>query len=196
MKRPRVDGFVTATSIEVDRFASFDHPTRRFIAHVLSQVPELAARMLTSETVAGNAPAPFTVSPGEQADREAAYAVLPALRACTAKGPAGQRERRLHFADLIGMARVDIRWKRLIDVPQFIFCYERLVGPAWRQLLVPCWIEAAYQRKSRAPVQLPLDRRIRDDKMVPRSLEDDPPPVFYPSMADADGFGAPLIAGL
>ena len=126
------------TSVEVERFAAFDHKTRRFIAYALSGVPELANRMLTSTTVAGNPPAPFTVSPAEEAERAAAYAALPALRACVAKGAAGQRERRLHFADLIGMARVDVRSKRLIDVPQFFFCYERLVGPAWRQLLVPC----------------------------------------------------------
>ena len=196
MKRPRLDGFVFETSVEVERFAAFDHPTRRFIAYALSQLPELAKRMLTSETVAGNVPAPFVVSPAEEAERAAAYAALPALRACTAKGAAGQRERRLHFADLIGMARVDVRWKRLVDIPQFIFCYERLVGPAWRQLLVPCWIEAAHQRKSKAPVQLPLDRRLREDGTVPKSLENDPPPVFYPSMADADSIGSPLLAGL
>jgi hypothetical protein len=93
------------------------------------------------------------------------------------------------------MAKVDLRWKRLTARPQFIFCYERLVGAEWRQLLVPCWNEAALQRRRKGPVQLPLDRRLTDDASIPRLLQDDRPPMFYPSLADADAIGAPLLAG-
>lgn len=100
------------------------------------------------------------------------------------------------FADLLGMARVDLRWKRLAGLPEFIFCYKRLVGPAWRQLLVPCRNEAGLQRKSKSAVQLPLDPRLRDDAAVPHLLESDDPPVFFPTLADADRIGLPLLGSL
>jgi hypothetical protein len=196
MRKGTIEGLMLDPSIEIEQFAAFDHATRRFIAHVLARVPALTARMADNVALAGNVPAPFAVSANETAERDAAYAGLPGLRACTAKGVVGQRERRLLFGDLLAMAKVDLRWKRLTDLPQFIFCYERLAGPAWRQLLVPCWIEAARQRKQRGPAQLPLDRRLRDDRSVPRGLENDSEPRFYPSMADADAFGSPLLAGL
>ena len=196
MTRWRLDGAPVDAAIEIERFASFDHPTRRFIAYAINHVPELAAFIGEQVTHAGNSPAPFSVKAEEQTERDNAYAAIPLLRACRATGVEGQRERRQHFGALLGMAKVDLRWKRLTDVPQFIFCYERLVGAQWRQLLIPCWIEAGHQRKKKGPVQLPLDRRLRDDSAVPNSLEGDRPPMFYPSMADADAIGSPLLAGL
>lgn len=102
----------------------------------------------------------------------------------------------MHFGDLLGMAKIDLRWKRLVALPPFIFCYERLAGPAWRQLLVPCWNEAKLQRGQRGPAQLPLDVRLREDATIPRALENDPDPTFYPTLADADAFESPLLAGL
>jgi hypothetical protein len=136
------------------------------------------------------------VSAEEQAERDHAYASIPNLRNCRAKGARGQRLRRQHFGDLLAMAKVDLRSKRLTTRPAFIFCYERLVGAEWRELLIPCWKEAALQRRTRGPVQLPLDRRLRDDASVPNLLEDETPPIFYPTMADADELGAPLLSGL
>jgi hypothetical protein len=191
-----IDSLALDAAIEIERFAAFDHPTRRFIAHALAWVPDLALPDGSATSHAGNPPQPLLVPAGEQAERACAYAALPNLRGCAARGPKGQRERRLHFGDLLAMAKVDLRWKRLTGMPAFIFCYERLAGPAWRQLLIPCWMEAVHQRRRRGAAQLPLDRRLRDDQAVPNSLEDDPEPLFYPSMADADAFGAPLLAGL
>jgi hypothetical protein len=196
MTRWRLGGAALDASIEIERFASFDHPTRRFIAYSLSQVPNLAEFIGNPADIAGNRPAPFVVSAEEQAERSAAYAAVTALRACRARGAAGQRLRRAHFGDLLGMAKIDLRWKRLRTRPAFIFCYERLVGAEWRELLIPCWKEAALQRRKRGPVQLPLDRRLRDDASVPNLLEDDTPPIFYPSMADADAIESPLLARL
>jgi hypothetical protein len=196
MTRWRLGGAALDASIEIERFASFDHPTRRFIAYALALVPQLAEYIGNPPSVAGNPPSPFVVSTEEHAERLAAYAAIPELRACRSKGREGQRLRRQHFGAMLGMAKVDLRYKRLIDVPQFIFCYERLVGGEWRELLIPCWIGAVAQRRKRGPVQLPLDRRLRDDASVPNLLEDDTPPMFYPSMADADAIGSPLLAGL
>jgi hypothetical protein len=183
-------------AIEIESFASFDHAARRFIAYAIAQVPELAAFVGEQPTHAGNAPAPFNITAQEIDERSEAYAAIPLLRSCRARGAEGQRQRRQHFGALLGMAKVDLRWKRLTGMPEFIFCYERMVGGEWRQLLVPCWVEATHQRRKKGPVQLPLDRRLKDDASVPRSLEDDRPPMFYPSMADADSLGAPLLAGL
>jgi hypothetical protein len=183
-------------AIEIERFASFDHPTRRFIAYAMTFVPHLLDYIGNPPAVGGNPPAPFAVSAEEQAERAAAYAAIPKLRDCRAKGAEGQRLRRQHFGDLLAMAKVDLRWKRLTGRPALIFCYERLVGAEWRELLIPLWKESALQRRKRGPVQLPLDRRLRDDASVPNLLEDDTPPMFYPSMADADAIGAPLLAGL
>ncbi len=194
MKR-RIDGWVYLTTIEAEQYAAFDLPTRRFIAYALTLAPELAARLLTSTTVAGNMPLPFDVADAERQARGEAYARLAEVRACRAKGAKGQRERRLLFADLLGMARVDVRFKRLGSYPAFHFCYERLAGPAWRELLPACWREAQAQRSSKAAGQLPLIPILREDCAVPNLLEDDWAPTFIPSLADADGFGSPLLAG-
>jgi hypothetical protein len=197
MKRKwRLDGAPVDAAIEIERFASFDHPTRRFIAYAIGFVPELVEFIGDQPTHGGNRPAQFVASDAESAERAIVYSAIPLLRSCRATGADGKRERRQNFGALLGMAKVDLRWKRLTDIPQFIFCYERIVGAQWRQLLVPCWIEAAHQRKKKGPVQLPLDRRLRDDSSVPSSLENDRPPMFYPSMADADAIGSPLLAGL
>lgn len=192
----RLDGAPVTAAIEIERFATFDHPTRRFIAHAISKVPELAEYVGNPPSIAENAPAAFVVSAAEESERSAAYAAIPTLRKCRAKGLAGQRQRREHFGDLLAMAKVDLKWKRLSTRPALIFCYERLVGAEWRELLIPCWKEAVFQRRKKGPVQLPLDHRLRDDSSVPNWLEADQPPMFYPSMADADAFGAPLLAGL
>ena len=196
MTRGRLEGASVTAAIEIERFATFDHATRRFIAYAIQQVPELARYVGDPPGVAENPPAPFAVGPEERQERAAAYVAIPALRACRAKGPEGQRLRRQHFGDLLGMAKVDLRWKRLRTRPAFIFCYERLVGAEWRELLIPCWKEAVLQRRKRGGVQLPLDRRLREDEAVPNLLEDDTPPIFYPSMADADGLETPLLTGL
>jgi hypothetical protein len=196
MKSHSIDALAIDPTIEIERFARLDHPTRRFIAYVLADLPELAARMGDNVGIAGNPPAPFVVSADEAAERAEAYTALAAVRACTAIGAEGQRQRREHFGDLLAMAKVDVRWKRLIDLPAFIFCYERLAGPAWRQLLASCWTEARLQRGQRGKAQLPLDRRLVDDAAVPRSLEEDQAPTYYPTMADADAMANPLLAGL
>ena len=195
MKASDFDALAGNAALEIERFAAFDHPTRRFIAYAMYYVPGLVPPLAAQE-LTGNKPVPFLVSDKERLERLAAYAPVLKLRACTATGREGQRQRRLLFADLLGMARVDLRWKRLTALPQFIFCYERLVGPAWRQLLVPCWIEAVHQRKAKGAVQLPLDRRLRDDAAVPHLLEADDPPAYFPTLADADRIGLPLLGNL
>ena len=192
----RLDGAPVTAAIEIERFSGFDHATRRFIAYALSLNPELAAYVGNPPTVADNAPAPFLISLEEEDERRAAYAAIPEIRACCATGVLGQRLRRQHFAELLAIAKVDLKWKRLRTRAALIFCYERLVGAEWRELLIPCWKEAVFQRRKRGPVQLPLDYRLRDDSAVPNMLEDDQPPVFYPSMADADSFESPLLVGL
>lgn len=195
MKSRVLDSIATNTVQEIERFAGFDHPTRRFIAYAMYFVPGLVPPLDTQE-LTGNQPVPFIVPDAERLERLHAYKGLFELRACTAKGRDGRRQRRLAFGGLLGMARVDLRWKRLKGLPQFIFCYERLVGPAWRQLLVPCWNEAVFQRRSKGAVQLPLDRRLREDEAVPHLLEDDDPPRFFPTLADADRIGLPLFGCL
>lgn len=162
MKSPLLDSLATGTALEIERFAAFDHQTRRFIAYAMYFVPGLVPP-LEAEELTGNQPVPFIVPDAERIERRDAYQCLFELRVCTATGREGQRQRRLAFGGLLGMARVDLRWKRLTGLPEFIFCYERLVGPAWRQLLVPCWNEAVFQRRSKDAVQLPLDRRLRED---------------------------------
>lgn len=101
--------------------------------------------------------------------------------------------RRQAFGIMLGMAKVDLKWKRLTRHEQFLFCYERLAGHFWRELLMPCWKEAVLQRRKKGPTQLPLDPRIRDDQSVPNRPERDPAPRFYPTLADADAFDAPLL---
>lgn len=181
--------------MEIERFAAFDHPTRRFIAYAMYFVPGLVPPVWEQE-LTGNQPPPFIVSDKEQDERRAAYAPIHRLRACTWTGSKGQRQRRLMFGDLLGMALVDLRWKRLTAMPQFLFCYERLVGPAWRQMLGPCWKEAVHQRRRKGAVQLPLDPRLRDDAAVPHLLERDDPPVYIPTLSDADRIGLPLLGSM
>lgn len=196
MVEPIIDQLMLDPAIEIERFSTFDHQTRRFIAYALQQVPATAKRTEEDISIGGNVPLPFKVSVAEQTERDAAYALLPIVRGCTAKGRKGQRQRRAHFGDLLTIAKVDLRWKRLIAMPQFIFCYERLAGPAWRQLLPTCWREAVFQRREQGATQLPLDHWLMEDRTVPHCLENDAEPQFYPSMADADAFGAPLLTGL
>ena len=192
----RLDGAPVTAAIEIERFASFDYPTRRFIAYALRLVPELADYIGDPSGIADNPPAPFLVGEQEQRERAAAYDALPLLRSCRARGRDGQRQRRILFGDLLTMAKVDLRWKRITTKPAFIFLYERLAGAEWRELLVPCWNEATLQRRRKGPTQLPLDARLRDDTAVPNLLQDDMPPIFYPSMSDADAIGSPLLTGL
>ena len=183
---------------EVERFSSFDHSTRRFIAYAITLVPDLLPLINLNDGPAGNPPMPFVVSVEEEAERAKAYELLPLLRLGTGKGAQGRRQRRLNFGALLEPAGVDLRRKRLTTLPAFIFCYERIVGPAWRELLPLAWKESVLQRRKKAaPRQLPLDARLRDDAGVPSKLEDDPAPWFFPSLADADSIeGAPLLAGL
>jgi hypothetical protein len=195
MKGFTFDGLAGNAALEIERFAAFDHPTRRFIAYTMYFVPSVVAPIWEQE-LTGNQPPPYVVSDREQEERRGAYSPLHRLRACTATGGEGQRARRLLFGDLLGMALVDLRWKRLTAMPQFLFCYERLVGPAWRQMLAPCWKEAVHQRRRKGPVQLPLDPRLREDAAVPYLLEHDDPPTYFPTLADADRIGLPLLGSL
>ena len=197
MTRTRFSDRLSDLNDEVERFAAFDHATRRFIAHAIGRVPDLRPLIHAQELPGGNPPAPFVVSEKETAEREAAYTVFSELRTCTGKGAAGQRQRRLHFALMLEPARVDLKWKRLTSLPAFQFCYERLAGPAWRELLPLAWRESVLQRRKRSAPQPPLDARLREDASVPSMLESDPAPWFFPSLADADTVGgAPLLAGL
>ena len=104
MTRWRLDGAPVDAAIEIERFASFDHPTRRFIAYAMGFVPELVAFIGDHATHAGNEPAPFKVTDEEAAERTAAYSALPLLRSCRATGAEGRRERRQNFGALLGMA--------------------------------------------------------------------------------------------
>ena len=124
----------------------------------------------------------------------AAYTDAGQLRAANHYGERGQAMRREGFAILLTMAKVDLKWKRLKKREHFIFCYERLAGHFWRQLLPACWKEATLQRSKKGPTQLPLDRRLIDNSAVPNSLERDPAPKFYPALSDADAFDAPLLS--
>jgi hypothetical protein len=195
MKSSTFDALAGNAALEIAQFAAFDHATRRFIAYAMYFVPDLVPPLAQQE-LTGNQPVPFVVSDAERLERLDAYGPILQLRACTATGRAGQRERRLLFGALLGMARVDLRWKRLTALSEFIYCYERLVGPAWRQLLVPCWSEAGFQRRRKGAVQLPLDGRLRDDRAVPHLLESDDPSSFFPTLADADRIGLPLLGNL
>jgi hypothetical protein len=184
---------------EVEAFAALDHQTRRFIAYALTLVPDLAPLLRNESLHAGNAPLPFTVGAEDAAERAVAYRAFAELRAATERGRKGQHQRRMAFGALLVPARVDLKWKRLTTRPAFIFLYERLAGPMWRQLLPMAWSEAALERKRRVKrgSQLPLDPRLVDDEAVPDLLRDEPAPWFFPSLADADTVGdAPLLAGL
>ena len=180
---------------EIEQFAGFDLATRRFIAHALWQVPDLRPIISNERPSSGNRPLPFDVSADEATQRAQAYRQIIVLRSCTGKGSEGQRQRRLHFGALLEPAMVDVKWKRLTTLAAFQFCYERLVGPSWRQLLPLAWQETARNRRNKAlPRQLPLDARLKDDASVPRLLENDPAPWFFPSLVDAEEIeGAPLL---
>ena len=182
-------------SVEIDRFASFDHATRRFIAYALAINPPggLPPEGLAS---AENPSVPFRVRDNEHSERVAAYSQLPAIRAADRSGKVGRDERRLLAGHLLAAAKVDIRWKRLPSLKAALFLYERLAGAAWRELLVPILKEAGFQNRRKGPAQLPLDARLRGDKDFLKGLESDPPPAFIPSLADADAFGLPLLSNL
>lgn len=185
---------------EVERFASFDLPTRRFIAYAIALVPELRALINQSELHAGNAALPFEIPLAEAKSRTAAYVLLPEIRACSGYGAEGQRQRRMAFGALLEIAFVDVRARRLTSLAAMLFCYERIAGPYWRELIPLCWKEAALQRRRRGQsrVMPPLDARLRDDEAVPDRLREEPAPWFFPSLADADNLvgNAPLLDGL
>ena len=184
---------------EVEAFAALDHPTRRFIAHALTLVPALAPLLNAGSVHGGNEPVPFTVGEVESAERAFAYRAFAELRAADGAGAAGQRQRRLAFGALLAPARVDLKWKRLTTLPAFLFLYERLAGPMWRQLLPLAWNEAAHEHRRRIKrgSQLPLDPRLFNDAAIPDLLRNEPAPWFFPSLADADMVSdAPLLGGL
>jgi hypothetical protein len=180
---------------EMALFASFDHPVRRFIAHSLSFLTPWPGA-IGGLNEPPNSPLPFQQSDEEAKERAGAYADAGQLRAANHYGTKGQAMRRQSFGIMLSMANIDLKWKRLTKQEHFIFCYERLAGHMWRQLLVPCWNEAVRQRLKKGPTQLPLDRRLIEDAAVPNSLERDPPPLFYPTLADADAIGMPLLGML
>lgn len=195
MVKARLERLSIDAGLEIERFASFPTETRRFIAYALAFAPALPGA-IGGLVDPENLPLPFLVSEKEFAERERAYAAIPSLRACGYRGVAGQKARRQEFGALLAMAKVDLKWKRLIRQDYFIFCYERLVGSHWRQLLPLCWNEAALQRRRDRGSQLPLDRRLVEDASIPNSLDDDPPPMFYPTAEDADATGLPLLGVL
>ncbi len=192
---PTLERLTVDATREIEIYASFDHADRRFIAHSLSHLPPWP-NAIGGLHEPENPPWPFKQSDREAEERAIAYQDAGLLRSANRYGTEGQRMRREAFGILLAMAKVDVKWKRLGQEPQFIFCYERLAGHFWRELLVPCWREAVFQSRRKGPTQLPLDRRIRDDLSVPNKLERDPPPRFYPTLADADAFDAPLLGGL
>ena len=199
MTRPTITDRALDIATEVERFAAFDHPARRFIAHAISLVPELAPLLNDGPVHAGNPPLPFVVSEVEASERQEAYRAFTELRDADGRGTKGQRQRRLAFGALLVAARVDLKWNRLTSLAAFIFLYERLAGPMWRQLLPMAWNEASLERKRRNKrgAQLPLDWRLMDDRAIPDLLRNEPAPWFFPSLADADLIdAAPLLAGL
>lgn len=189
---PDIEQLSIDATREIELYAGFSHPVRRFIAHSLSHLPPWP-HAVGGLNESLNPPLPFQQSEQEAAERAAAYAEAGQLRAANHYGEKGQRMRRQAFGIMLGMAKVDLKWRRLTKHDQFLFCYERLAGHFWRELLMPCWKEAVLQRRKKGPVQLPLDARIRDDHSVPNRLEGDPAPRFYPTLADADAFDAPLL---
>lgn len=192
MKRSDLENLTVDAATEIEIFASIDHATRRFIAHALTfQPPWPNSSGGLSETV--NPPLPFQQSDAEKAERAVAYHDVAKLRDANISGRQGQAMRRQAFGILLGMAKCDLKWKRIRKMEHLIFCYERLAGHRWKELLPLIWKESALQRRKKGPTQLPLDRRILDDANVPNVLENDPMPCFYPTMVDADAFDAPLL---
>jgi hypothetical protein len=172
---------------EIERFASFDHPTRRFIAHSLSFLPPWPGAIGDLHEPI-NPPLPYKQSDAEAAERALAYTDAGELRAANHYGEFGQKLRRQAFGILLTMAKCDLKWKRLTRKDHLIFCYERLAGHLWLELLPLVWNEAALQRRKKGLTQLPLDQRILDNASVPNMLEKDAAPKFYPTLADADAF--------
>ena len=193
--RPTIEELSVDVVREIEIYAAFDHATRRFIAHALSHLPPWPHAIGDLHEPL-NPPLPFRQSDQEAQERMAAYREAGQLRAANQYGERGQRMRRLAFANMLGMAKVDVKWRRLTRYDQFIFCYERLAGHFWRELLMPGWKEAVLQRRRKGATQLPLFPGLRDDRSVPNRLEHDPAPRFYPTLADADAFDTPLLGQL
>lgn len=191
-ERPNLDAITVDATQQIELYASFDLPTRRFIAHALSFLPPWPGAIGDLHEPL-NPPLPFQQSDAEANERAAAYADAGRLRASNHYAEKGQAMRRENFGILLTIAKVDLKWKRLTKKEHFIFCYERLAGHMWRELLMPCWKEAVLQRRKKGPTQLPLDPRIIADSAVPNRLERDPAPKFYPTLADAEAFDAPLL---
>lgn len=190
--KPSLEQIMIDASLEIEAFAAFDHKTRRFIAHALSFLPPWP-NAIGDLSDAINPPLPFQQSDIEKQERAIAYADAGELRAANHYGQRGQEMRRQAFGILLTMAKCDLKWKRLTSMDQLIYCYERLAGHMWRELLSLVWKEAALQRRKKGPTQLPLDSRILQNDNVPNALEGDPAPTFYPTLADADAFDAPLL---
>jgi hypothetical protein len=188
-----VEYLAVDASEEIERFSRFDHATRRFIAYALELLP-LPPGTMRGLAAPLNKPRRFEVPADEHTAREAGYAKLLRLREVSdGTGPLDT----LLLADLIEAARLDVRTKRLRGFAAYAFLYERLVGRAWRELLIVGWREAIRQRRRKgAAIQLPLDARLRRDAAFLRGLAADPAPSFYPSLADADAIGIPLIADI
>lgn len=188
-----VESLAVDVSEEIERFSQFDHATRRFIAYALDLLP-LPPCGTSGLAAPLNEPSRYDVPADEHSAREAAYAKLLQLRdASNRSGPLNT----LLLADLIEAARLDVRTKRLRGFAAYAFLYERLVGRAWRELLIVGWREALRQRRRKdAAIQLPLDARLRRDADFLHGLAADPAPIFYPSLADADAIGIPLISDI
>lgn len=191
-ERPDLEAITVDAKQEIELYASFDLATRRFIAHALAFLPAWPGAIGDLHEPL-NPPLPFQCEAAEAQERAAAYAEAGKLRASNHYGEKGQALRRENFGILLTMAKVDLKWKRLTKQEHFIFCYERLAGHMWRELLIPCWIEAVFQRRKKGPTQLPLDRRLIDNAAVPNRLERDPAPKFYPTLADAEAFDTPMF---
>ncbi len=190
--RPDLEGITVDATQEIQLYASFDLQTRRFIAHALSFLPPWPGAIGDlHETL--NPPFPFQQSEEEAKERAIAYADAGKLRASNHYGERGQAMRRENFGILLTMAKCDLKWKRLTKKEHYLFCYERLAGHMWRELLMLGWKEAVFQRRKKGATQLPLDARIVENSAVPKKLERDPAPKFYPTLADAEAFDAPLL---
>lgn len=191
---------------EVQRYAAFDLQTRRFIAYAIGLVPELRLIVNREEGVAGNEPLPFLVDAVEAAEREEAYQLFKDVRAADRRDDMGRQQREGVFNLLLAPARVDVRYGRIKSLSAFIFLYERLAGPSWRQLLPLAWEDAYAKRRQRLPMpqfsatpplQLSLGQQLVNDLTAKDQLQNDAAPWFFPSLADAEkAGGAPLLSML
>ena len=191
-ERPDLEAITVDATQEIELYASFDLATRRFIAHALGFLPAWPGAIGDLHEPL-NPPLPFQCDAAEAQERAVTYAEAGKLRASNHYGEKGQALRRENFGILLTMAKVDLKWKRLTKQEHLIFCYERLAGHMWRELLIACWIEAVFQRRKKGATQLPLDRRLIDNAAVPNRLERDPAPKFYPTLADAEAFDIPMF---